>query len=572
MQIRQRPANSDHCLPEELHPVLQRIFAGRDVSTAAEIDYPLENLLPFGALKNIHAAVALLQDAAEQNKAILIIADYDADGATACAVALRGLSAMGVKQVSYLVPDRAKHGYGLSLDVARLALDYDPDLIVTVDNGIASIDGIAFARQAGVDVLVTDHHLPGANLPEATVIINPNQHGDEFASKHLAGVGVMFYVLLALRARLREQGWFEARALPVPHLAALLDLVALGTIADVVRLDYNNRILVHQGLRRIRHSRCCPGMLALLQVAGREPEKITSSDLGYLIGPRLNAAGRLQDMSIGIECLISDDPSQALALAHDLDALNRERKAIQADMQQAAEQHLQAMRAQSAGRLPDGVCLYSDSWHQGVIGILASRIKEDCNRPVFVFAADEDGDLKGSGRSVAGVHLKDVLESLASQSPDLIMRFGGHAMAAGLTITRENYAEFCQLFDAEIKKITAGQAPGNDVLTDGELDHADFSVHLAQQIAAAGPWGQGFPEPVFNGSFFIAHSRTVGDKHLQLKLRVADDDRLLNAIAFNTSEHAVRQADTVELVYQLAVNDYQGQQSLQLLIKHIQCN
>ncbi|MGI9229731.1 MAG: single-stranded-DNA-specific exonuclease RecJ [Gammaproteobacteria bacterium] len=569
-QIRQRNVKQDHTLPDDLHPVLQRILAARDVTCAADMDYSLEKLLSYKTLKDIAAAVALLQQAIQGNKSILIVADYDADGATACALAIRGLSAMGAANVSYLVPDRAKHGYGLSVDVVRLALDLDPDLIVTVDNGISSIEGVAYARQAGVDVLITDHHLPGEVLPEATVIINPNQPGDEFPDKHLAGVGVMFYVLLALRAGLREQGRFDDDKSPQPNLAALLDIVALGTVADVVKLDYNNRILVSRGLERIRNRRCCAGILALLQVARRAPETITATDLGFVLGPRLNAAGRLQDMGVGIECLLSDDVAEARRLATELDKLNRERKTIQAGMQAKADDYMQTVRQQSTDELPAGICLHDNNWHQGVIGILASRIKEGCNRPVFVFAPGDDGDLKGSGRSVTGIHLKDVLEALARQSPGLMLKFGGHAMAAGLTIKQDHYTEFCQRFDAEVKRLTAGLPAADEIVTDGELAKEDFSLELAQAIAAAGPWGQGFPEPCFSGHFTVAESRVVGEKHLRLKLRPETNKRQLDAIAFNTPPEAIAGKDSLQLVYQLVVNKYQGRQSVELLVKRIE--
>ena len=570
MKITRRAVSSQLDLPDSIHPVIRRIYASRNISSARELDYALTNLLPFGSLKNIEAAAALLMDAIRNGRRILIVADYDADGATACAAALRGLSLLGAGQVVYLVPDRVKHGYGLSTDVARLALELEPDLLVTVDNGISSLAGVEFARNAGVEVLITDHHLPGKELPAASVIVNPNQPGDRFPSKCIAGVGVMFYVLLAARAGLKEAGWFEAQGRPAPNFAPLLDLVALGTVADVVQLDYNNRILVAQGLRRIRARRCSQGVMALARVAGRVPERITSADLGFLLGPRLNAAGRMADMRLGIECLLTDDFSHALSLAIQLDRFNSERKQAQAEMQEEAEAHLRDIAAPGQGEAPFGVCLYDAGWRQGIVGVLAGRIKERVNRPVIIFAPAGEGLLKGSGRSIAGVHLKDALEALAAQHPGLIDRFGGHAMAAGLTIRESAYAQFRELFDAQVRSLTGGRLPGAELVTDGSLAPADISLELAEEIENAGPWGQGFPEPLFDGDFAVADARTVGERHLKLKLLPGGAAQPVDAIAFNTEPDAVA-TDTgrLRLVYQLAVNDYQGNHTPQLLVRHI---
>ena len=570
MKITRRAVSSQLDLPDSIHPVIRRIYASRNISSARELDYALTNLLPFGSLKNIEAAAALLMDAICNGRRILIVADYDADGATACAAALRGLSLLGAGQVVYLVPDRVKHGYGLSTDVARLALELEPDLLVTVDNGISSLAGVEFARNAGVEVLITDHHLPGKELPAASVIVNPNQPGDRFPSKCIAGVGVMFYVLLAARAGLKEAGWFEAQGRPAPNFAPLLDLVALGTVADVVQLDYNNRILVAQGLRRIRARRCSQGVMALARVAGRVPERITSADLGFLLGPRLNAAGRMADMRLGIECLLTDDFSHALSLAIQLDRFNSERKQAQAEMQEEAEAHLRDIAAPEQGEAPFGVCLYDAGWRQGIVGVLAGRIKERVNRPVIIFAPAGEGLLKGSGRSIAGVHLKDALEALAAQHPGLIDRFGGHAMAAGLTIRESAYAQFQELFDAQVRSLTGGRLPGAELVTDGSLAPADISLELAEEIENAGPWGQGFPEPLFDGDFAVADARTVGERHLKLKLLPGGAAQPVDAIAFNTEPDAVA-TDTgrLRLVYQLAVNDYQGNHTPQLLVRHI---
>ena len=571
MKIIRRVASSDCDLPDDTHPVLRRIYAARNISSHRQLDYSLDNLLPFNTLKNIDVAAGLLVDVLRDDKRILVVADYDADGATACALALRGLSLLGAGHVAYLVPDRVKHGYGLSTDVVRLALELDPDLLVTVDNGISSLSGVEFARNAGLDVLITDHHLPGKELPAASVIVNPNQPGDQFPSKCIAGVGVMFYVLLALRARLRDDGWFAARGIRMPNFATLLDLVALGTIADVVQLDFNNRILVGQGLKWIRARRCSQGVMALIRIAGSVPERITSADLGFLLGPRLNAAGRLADMSLGIECLLTDDFSSAVSLAVQLDKFNRERKLVQADMQEEAEAYLRDVAELEQGELPFGVCLYDAGWHQGIVGILAGRIKEMVNRPVLIFASAGEGLLKGSGRSISGIHLKDVLEALAVQNPSLIQRYGGHAMAAGLTIREADYAEFRELFDAQVRSLTAGRLPGAEIITDGKLDPADISLELAGEIENAGPWGQGFPEPLFDDVFTVVDARTVGDRHLKMKLLPGGAQRPVDAIAFNTGRDAIEEsAQSHRFVYRLAINDYSGARTPQLIVEHIQ--
>ena len=571
MKITRRVVSSECSLPDSIHPVMRRILAGRNISSLRELDYSLTNLLPFGRLKNIDAAAGLLMDAIRNDKRILVVADYDADGATACAVALRGLALLGARQVVYMVPDRVKHGYGLSPDVVHRALEFEPDLLVTVDNGISSLAGVDFARSAGVDVLITDHHLPGKELPAANVIVNPNQPGDRFPSKCIAGVGVMFYVLLAVRAGLRDANWFEKQGLRTPNFAPLLDLVALGTVADVVELDFNNRILVGQGLNWIRARRCSQGVLALIRIAGREPEKITSTDLGFLLGPRLNAAGRMADMSLGIECLLTDNFSHAVTLALQLDKFNRDRKLVQADMQEEAEAYLRDVAELEQGESPFGVCLYDAGWHQGIVGILAGRIKEMVNRPVIVFASAGEGLLKGSGRSISGIHLKDVLEALAVQHPSLMERYGGHAMAAGLTIREADYAEFRELFDAQIRSLTAGRLPGAEIITDGKLDSADISLEFAGEIENAGPWGQGFPEPLFDDVFTVVDARTVGDRHLKMKLLPDGAERPVEAISFNTGRDAIGEfAQPLRFVYRLAINDYNGVRTPQLIVEHIE--
>ena len=571
MKINRRVALSNCALPNDIHPVMQRVYAGRNISSPRELDYSLTNLLPFDRLKNIDAAAGLLIDVIRNDKRVLVVADYDADGATACAVALRGLCLLGAKQVVYMVPDRVKHGYGLSTDVVRQGLEFEPDLLVTVDNGISSLAGVDFARSAGVDVLITDHHLPGKELPAASVIVNPNQPGDLFPSKCIAGVGVMFYVLVAARAGLRDANWFEGQGLRPPNLASLLDLVALGTVADVVELDFNNRILVGQGLKRIRARRCSQGVMALIRVAGSVPEKITSADLGFLLGPRLNAAGRLADMSLGIECLLTDDFSRAVSLALQLEKFNSERKLIQAEMQTEAEAYLREIAELEHGELPFGVCLYDASWHQGIIGVLAGRIKEMVKRPVIVFAAADKGLLKGSGRSIPEIHLKDVLEALTRQHPRLIERYGGHAMAAGLTIRETCYAEFKELFDGEVMRVVASRLPGAEIVTDGQLAPGDISLELAREIENAGPWGQGFPEPLFDDVFAVVNANPVAGRHLKLKLLPDGVQTPVDAISFNTDVDVIDAAvDNMRFVYRLAVNDYRGELVPQLIVTHIQ--
>ena len=569
--ITRRAAASEFDLPDSMHPVMRRVFAGRNISSHRELDYSITNLLPFDRLKNIGAAAGLLIDAICNNKKILIVADYDADGATGCAVALRGLSMLGARQAVYMVPDRVKQGYGLSIDVARQALEFDPDLLVTVDIGISSVAGVEFARSEGVDVLVTDHHLPGRELPAANVIVNPNQPGDRFPSKCIAGVGVMFYVLLAVRAGLKQAGWFAAQGVEAPNFAALLDLVALGTVADVVQLDYNNRILVYQGLRRIRARRCCQGIMALVRAAGKVPENITAADLGFQLGPRLNAAGRMADMRLGIECLLTDNFSATVALALQLDKFNKERKLLQAEMQEQAEAYLLEITELEQDELPFGVCLFDARWRQGIVGVLAGRIKEMVNRPVIAFASAGEGLLKGSGRSIPGIHLKDTLEALAARHPDLLHRFGGHAMAAGLTIREADLAEFKAEFDGEIRSLVAGRIPGAEINTDGNLAFEDINLELAGEIENAGPWGQGFPEPLFDDVFTVADARTVGERHLKLKLLADGAQRPVEAIAFNTAPDALASsAQGHRFVYRLAVNEYNGVRTPQLVIEHIE--
>ncbi|MBI4005887.1 MAG: single-stranded-DNA-specific exonuclease RecJ [Gammaproteobacteria bacterium] len=568
--ISRRTSFSNIQLPEDIHPVLRRIYSSRDIKSVNELDYSLKGLLPYQSLLGIDKAVELLANAIAEKKRILVIADFDADGATACALAMRGLRLMGASDVHYVVPNRFEYGYGLSPGIVEVASQQKPDLLITVDNGITSHDGVALARSGNIDVLITDHHLPGHQLPAANAIINPSQPGDNFPSKCLAGVGVMFYVLVALRAWLRGKDWFNRRNIKEPNLAELLDLVALGTVADVVPLDHNNRILVAQGLLRIRTGNCCPGIIELLQVAGRSLRNVTAQDLGFTIAPRLNAAGRLTDMSLGIECLLSEDERSARQMALQLDKLNRERREIQEEMQLQALADIERLDLHSEQQLPAGLCLFNESWHQGVIGILASKIKDKLNRPVIAFARDKDGFIKGSARSINGVHIRDVLESIASHHPEIIDKFGGHAMAAGLTIREFDLEHFRQLFNQVVSQFISTENMSGILMTDGVLSNDELSFELAEEIIHAGPWGQGFPEPVFDGEFEIINSRIVGDKHLKLQLRANGHDKIIEAIVFNIPDESLPvSTEYVQTVYRLDINEYAGRRKLQLVVDYI---
>ena len=579
--VRRDIAETENELPGDLHPVLRRVYLSRHLHDVRELQYSLDALHPYRSLKGIDAAVTLLVEALHRKKRILIVADFDADGATSCAVAVRGLRLLGASDVCFVVPNRFEYGYGLTPEIVAVAAEQQPDLIITVDNGISSIDGVAAARRRGIQVLVTDHHLPGDALPEADAIVNPNQPGDAFPSKNLAGVGVIFYVLLALRARLREEGWFAGAGIAEhpspfrgcePNLAQLLDLVALGTVADVVPLDHNNRILVSQGLARIRADRCCEGIRALLEVAGRNSRQLAAADLGFAVAPRLNAAGRLEDMSLGIACLLSDDAAQAHGMAARLDQLNKERRGIEAQMQQEALAAIAALRvSEDDPALPVGVCLFQRQWHQGVIGILASRIKDRLHRPVIAFAQTGENELKGSARSVSGVHIRDVLDAVAARHPGLVSKFGGHAMAAGLTLPRKNFAAFSAAFDEEVRRHLAPEDLRGVVFSDGELAPGELNLDFAELLRGAGPWGQAFPEPVFDGAFEIVDQRIVGERHLKMVLKAAGNDRLFDAIAFNYGERRVpRDSLQIRVAYKLDVNEYRGQRSAQLLIEHLE--
>jgi single-stranded-DNA-specific exonuclease len=555
-------------LPDSLHPVLARIYRAREVRGPEDLDYALERLHRFDALGGLEGAVAILESALNDKNRVLVVGDYDADGATACAVALRGLRMLGFDDVTYLVPNRFEYGYGLTPEIVQVAAGLEPDVLITVDNGISSVAGTAAAAAHGIRVIITDHHLPGAVLPEAAAIVNPNLPGDGFPSKCLAGVGVMFYLLIALRARLREAGKLaDGNA----NLGGLLDLVALGTVADVVPLDRNNRILVHQGLRRIRAGAACPGITALLEIASRDPRNITAADLAFAAGPRLNAAGRLDDISLGIECLLSDDAEGARNLARRLDTLNRERRTIESGMDAEAMAHLQDLRLDSASGTPFGVVLFDESWHPGVVGIVASRIKERTHRPVIAFAPEDESSVKGSARSIAGVHIRDAIEAVATANAGLVDHFGGHAMAAGLSLKRAHLPRFREAFDAQIRALLKGTPPDGVIYSDGPLEAEDLGLELARVLREGGPWGQGFPEPVFDGEFHVTERRIVGERHLKLRLAHPDASRPIDAIAFNTvDDEWPDDVCRVNVVYRLDVNTYRGIDRAQLIVEHLE--
>ena len=555
-----------------LHPVLARVYAARGIKDPSHIGRSLKELLPDSELKGMDAAVQRLVIALEQRQSILIVGDFDCDGATSTAVAVLALRMMKVEQVDYLVPNRFEFGYGLSpeiVDVA-LALPKPPDLIVTVDNGISSVEGVARAQARGVDVLITDHHLPGDHLPDAVAIVNPNQQGCEFIAKSTCGVGVIFYVMIALRRALIASGYFQRQGIEVPNLANLLDLVALGTVADVVALEHNNRTLVHQGLLRIRAGQARPGILALLDVAGRQREHLMAADLGFAIAPRLNAAGRLEDMSIGIECLLCDDPDQAQQFAQQLNNLNVERRSIERQMQQDAHDLLESLEL-DADEMPWGVCLFDPNWHQGVIGILASRIKERMHRPVIAFAPGEGDELKGSARSIEGFHVRDGLDAIAARHPSLLRKFGGHAMAAGMSIAVTDLEAFRAAFDEEVRLRLNQDHLQRVVFTDGELSESEFTLELAEVLQEAGPWGHQFPEPLFDGEFRLLQQRIVGHRHLKMVVMPVGGQLALDAIAFNIDtdvwpSEAIQQ---VRLVYRLSKNVFRGRTTLQLMIDRL---
>ena len=577
--LRRRSANPNLDLPGSLHPLIQRIYSQRAVLSAEELELGLDNLLPPNRMYGMESAVDLLIEALQRQKHILIVSDFDVDGATSCALAIKALTEFGVKQVEYIVPNRFEYGYGLTPEIVDLAKTLNPYLLITVDNGTSSIDGVKAAKKAGIKVLITDHHLAAEELPNADAIVNPNLPSCEFPSKSIAGVGVIFYVMLALRTRLREMNWFTDRGLQEPNMAALLDLVALGTVADVVPLDRNNRILIDEGLKRIRAGQTCPGILALLEVANRKVRQLSASDLGFSIGPRLNAAGRLDDMSTGIECLLAKEQGSAYQLALQLDAMNQDRRQIEADMREQAFAYLEELLLEEDG-IPPALCVYDPRWHQGVIGILASRIKDRFNRPVIAFAeasidefaAEKGAELKGSARSIRGFHIRDALDAVACHHPGLITRFGGHAMAAGLSLDKSRLTEFTKAFEAEATRMLSEAQLTATLFSDGEIETAWFSMEIAEQLEQAGPWGQEFPEPLFDGKFEIVQFRVVGEKHLKMSLNpIGSPVCTVDAIAFNVETEFWPTDDTreIEIFYRMEVNEFRGNRSLQLVVERI---
>ena len=567
-ELRRREA-VDNTLPVELHPLLRRLYGLRGVRQPEELERGAKNLLPWQQLSGIDSAVRLLHQALQSQQRIMVVGDFDADGATSTALSVLALRSMGGANVQYLVPNRFDDGYGLSPEVVEQAAARGAELILTVDNGISSHSGVELAHQKGIPVLITDHHLPGDTLPAAESIVNPNLADCNFPSRALAGVGVAFYLMLALRAHLREQGWFSD-ARPMPNLAEWLDLVALGTVADVVPLDANNRILVWQGLSRIRAGKCRPGIRALLEVANREAHQLAASDLGFALGPRLNAAGRLDDMSVGVALLLTNDVAQARMLASELDALNQTRKEIERGMQAEALALCDKLE-NTHETLPLGLAFYHPEWHQGVVGILASRLKDRFHRPVIAFAPAGDGTLKGSGRSIAGLHLRDALERLDTLCPGLIIKFGGHAMAAGLSLNSERFEEFSERFSALVGEWLDGEALQGIIWSDGELQPQEFSLATAELLRDGGPWGQAFPEPLFDGKFKLLQQKLVGERHLKVMVEPLGGGPLLDGIAFNIDpliwpDNSVRQ---VELAYRLDINEFRGNRSVQLIIEHL---
>jgi single-stranded-DNA-specific exonuclease len=566
--LRRRDAAAASALPETLSPLLRRIYAARHVTSEAQLATALSALLPVSALEGTQPAARLLLQ--HMRGRVLVVGDFDADGATSTALMLRALRDWGFFQADFLVPDRFRFGYGLTPGIVELAAQTPPTLLVTVDNGISSVEGVRAARAHGMDVLITDHHLPGAELPDATVIVNPNLPGSSFGSRALAGVGVAFYVLAALQRLLQEEGHWRAQNRPV---STWLDLVALGTVADVVPLDANNRVLVSQGLKRINAGHCVAGIGALLQVAQRTGNEVVAADLGFTVAPRLNAAGRLDDMSIGIRCLLGDEPAEVRQLAAQLDLLNRQRREIEGQMQEQAMIAIRGLPPLSTASRHAGLCLFDPGWHQGVVGLVASRVKDRAGRPVIAFApAGDDQTLRGSARSIAGVHIRDVLDNVAVRHPGLIHRFGGHAMAAGLTIAAADLDRFARAFEEVVAEWLRNSEPDDAVWTDGQLSEAEISLATAEQLRAAGPWGQAFPEPVFDGEFEVESTRVVGEKHVKFWLRPAGLRSRFDAIAFNLLDgerFSKPPQGTLRLAYRLDINQWQGERRLQLLVEHV---
>ncbi len=563
MRVEQRQPTQRLGLDDDL---LDRIFSARGVDDPSQLERGLANLLSPADLPEIDVAAARLADAVEQNQNILIVGDFDADGATSVALCLLALRAMGAVNVDFLVPNRFDYGYGLSPEIVRLAATRAPNVIVTVDNGVASVDGVAMANEAGIDVVVTDHHLPGDVLPDAHALVNPNVGDNAFASKSMAGVGVAYYLLSWVRQTLRQREYFASRQIPEPNMAQYLDLVALGTVADVVPLDQNNRILVHHGLLRIRRGMTRPGIAALARVGKRDLTTLSAADMGFALGPRLNAAGRLQDMSVGIRCLVTNDPAEASQLAAELDGLNQTRREIEQGMVADAEMILTQITP-----APDemGIAVYHESFHQGVVGIVAGRLREKFHRPAIVFAdaSDTSDELKGSARSIDGLNIRDVLDSIATRLPGMLPKFGGHAMAAGLSIKRVHLARFQKAFDKAVRAAVTPDMLDAVLFTDGSLTQAQMNLQTVATLADAGPWGNGFAEPLFSGEFKLVNQRVVGQDHLKLVLGL--NDQLIDAIAFR-QKPLEGQPEHVKVVYKPALNDYAGQQTLQLMVEYIE--
>ncbi len=541
-----------------LNPVHARLYATRGVTTPDQLDYGLGGLAPVGSLEYIGDAVELLME--HRNKRIVIVGDFDVDGATSTALLLRCFQAYGFADVGYIVPNRFEYGYGLTPEIVRVAAERNPSLIVTVDNGVSSVAGVREARELGISVLITDHHLPGNELPDANVIVNPNLEGSSFPSRNLAGVGVAFYLMAALGRHLEDNGQSGAAKVP----AEFLDLVALGTVADVVPLDHNNRILVQQGLNRMRSGKTVAGIRALLTQSGRQLSRTVSTDLGFVVGPRINAAGRLQDISIGIECLLTDDDSTAQGHAQSLDRINSERREIEATMQEQAFSYVDSLADR---KWPSCVCLYEPNWHQGIVGLIAARVRERCHRPVIAFARESDSQLKGSARSIPGVHARDLLEAVSAIHPGMIVRFGGHAMAAGLTIAEQDYQSFARAAAEQLDRLYPNADFSGAIVSDGMLPEDSLDLNFARSLRDAGPWGSGFPEPMWSGDFAVVEQRTVGEKHLKLRVHPANGGDVIDAIAFNQAGPAYR--GVVQLAFRLDVNEFRGVEKAQLVVEQI---
>ncbi|HCE1906432.1 single-stranded-DNA-specific exonuclease RecJ [Vibrio parahaemolyticus] len=576
IEIQRRPEPDLSLLPDSIPLILKRIYINRGITDIAQLETSARGLHSYQKLGGIEQAVELLFQAIQEQKRIIVVGDFDADGATSSALSVLALRMLGSNNVDYLVPNRFEDGYGLSPEVVDQALELGAEMIMTVDNGVSSIEGVRYAKENGITVLVTDHHLPGQVLPEVDAMVNPNLDSCAFPSKALAGVGVAFYLMMALCVHMRKHNWFAQQGMQEPKLMELIDLVALGTVADVVPLDENNRILVHQGLQRIRAGKARPGIQALIEVAKRDARRLVASDFGFALGPRINAAGRLDDMSFGVELLMCNNIHAARRMASELDGLNQTRKEIEEGMKQEAMAFCERLQFGENSELPYGLSLFQRDWHQGVIGILASRIKEKFHRPVIAFADGGEGTIKGSCRSIPGLHMRDALDFIDTQNPGLIIKFGGHAMAAGLTIKEQDFERFSRLFDEVVKKELDEAALKGVILTDGELKPEEFSMHIAEQLRAGGPFGQAFPEPIFDGEFKVLHQKLVGEKHLKLMLEPLykghPTNVMIDGIAFNVDLRRWPDASvkTVRLAYKLDVNEFRGNQSLQLMIDHIE--